>query len=101
MIIKRKMTVTVNDKEYPCYLTMGAYMYLEQETGKSVAQCTTLSDQCVFIWACCKAACEREGIDFPFSVQQFANNLTPEDLIAASETLQEPSPGKGDAEKKA
>lgn len=100
MIVKRKLTVTVNDKEYPCYQTMGAFMYLEQETGKSADQCTTLSDQCVFIWACCRAACEREGIDFPFSVQQFANNLTPEDLVAAVEAQNNPADnGDGDSKK--
>lgn len=79
---KGKITVVVDGKEYPCYQTMGALMLLEQETGKSAEKCTTLSDQCVYIWACCKSACRREGVDFPYTVTEFADAITPDDLTA-------------------
>lgn len=78
--VKRKLTIEIDGKDYPCYQTMGALMLLERETGKSADKCTTLSDQCIFLWACCKSASRREGIDFPYTIEDFADNITPEDL---------------------
>lgn len=80
--IKRKLVIEIDGKNYPCYQTMGALMLLERETGKRAEQCDTLSDQCVFLWACCKSACRREGVEFDYTVEDFADNITPDDLLA-------------------
>lgn len=78
----RKIVVEIDGKKYPCYQTMGALMLLESETGKSADQCTTMTDQVTFLWACCKSASRREGIAFDYSVEDFADNITPDDLFA-------------------
>lgn len=82
-VSKKKVVVEIEGKEYPCFQTMGALMLLEQETGKrDVQECKTLCDLMTFLWACCKSACRREGIPFPYGVDDFADNLSPEDLAA-------------------
>lgn len=83
MTTPRKITIEINGQEYPCYQTMGALMMLERETGKNAADCTTLTDQVVFLWACCKSACRREQVEFPYTIDDFADHLTPEDLTRA------------------
>lgn len=80
--IKKQIMIEIDGKEYPCYITMGAYMLLEQQTGKPATQCTSLTDQITFLWACCKSACGREHIEFGYTLQDFADNLTPEDMAA-------------------
>lgn len=95
-----KIKVEINGTSYPCYQTMGALMLLERETGKSAENCTTLSDQCIFLWACCKSACRREGVDFPYDVETFADNVTPEDLLAWAQAQQEAEAGKEEGAKK-
>lgn len=80
--VNKKLLVEIDGKKYPCYQTMGALMLLERETGKRAEQCDTLSDQCVFLWACCKSACRREGVEFDYTVEDFADNITPDDLVA-------------------
>lgn len=79
---RNKLTVEIDGKSYPCYQTMGALMILEQETGKNASECVSLSDQIVFLWACCKSACRRENVEFPYTIEDFADNLTPDDLVA-------------------
>lgn len=61
----------------------------------------TLSDQVIFLWACCKSACRREKIYFPYTVEDFADNLTPEDLTAATASMLKTDGEDGDGEKKA
>lgn len=77
-----KIIVEIDGKEYPCYITMGAYIILEQETGKNASECVSLSDQITFLWACCKCACNREKIKFDYTLQDFADNLTPDEMAA-------------------
>lgn len=86
----KKAYIEINGKSFPCYQTMGALMILERETGKNAQDCNTISDQVVFIWACCKSACRRENMEFPYTIEDFADNLTPDELATAVQAAQEP-----------
>lgn len=98
---KKFVTIEVDGKDYPCYQTMGALMLLERETGKRAEQCDTLSDQCVFLWACCKSASRREGVQFDYSVEEFADSITPDVLVAWANAMNEAAqPEKESSEKK-
>lgn len=100
--VNKKLLVEIDGKKYPCYQTMGALMLLERETGKRAEQCDTLSDQCVFLWACCKSACRREGVEFDYTIEDFADNITPDDLVAwaNAQALAAGTTESGESEKK-
>lgn len=102
---RKVLYIEIDGKEYPCYQTMGALMLLEQQTGKNASECTTMSDQVVFLWACCKSACRREKVEFPYSVEDFADNITPEDLaswvVAQEREDEREERGEADGSKKA
>lgn len=96
--LKQKVEIEIDGKKYPCYQTMGALLLFEREAGKEVSKITTsITDQCLLLWACCKSASRREGIDFPYSAEDFADNLFPDDVLAAVNRIIEDS-GEGKEE---
>lgn len=105
--LKQKIEIEIDGKKYPCYQTMGALLLFEREAGKEVSKITTsITDQCLLLWACCKSASRREGIDFPYSAEDFADNLFPDDVLAAVNRIIEEKPHpalpeEGGSEKKA
>lgn len=98
--VEKKIMIEIDDKEYPCYVTMGAYVFWEKETGKDVRECTSLTDQITFLWACCKGACCREHIEFNYTLQDFANNITPDDMAAWQAVQPTPDNAVNEPEKK-
>lgn len=53
----------------------------------------------VFLWASCKGACLREKIEFPYTVEDFADNITPEDLMAWAQAQAEEQTENGEEKK--
>ena len=72
--MKKKLTITVDGKEYPCRPTMGAMLRFKQETGREVTQIEPgdLSGLVTYLWCCIRSSCKREGTDFPLSLMDFA-----------------------------
>lgn len=76
-----KQLVTIEDKQYPCYQTMGALLRFKTETGHDVAEMQPgVSDLCTFIYCCIVSACKREGVTFGYSLMDFADAVTPEEM---------------------
>ena len=80
---KKKMTIVVDGKEYPCRPTMGAMLRFKQQTGKDVSEMTgDVSDTATYIWCCVVSACKREGIKFDMQLMDFADAVTEDDMTA-------------------
>ena len=98
-----KVEVIVNGVAYPCRPTMGAMLRFKRETGKEVTEITgDFSDMCAYLWCCVVSACRHDKIDFDYSLMDFADSLTPEDMTAWTNAIAAESVSKesGDGEKK-
>ena len=93
--MKKKLTITVDGKEYPCRPTMGAMLRFKQETGREVTQIEPgdLSGLVTYLWCCIRSSCKREGTDFPLSLMDFADSIDPQDVALWTVSLQEEGAG--------
>lgn len=96
----KRITVVINDVEYPCYFTLGAALEFKQETGReaSEVEASSLTDQGILLYCFCKAACRREKKEFPYTLTDFLDQIT-EDELAAWNTAQAAA-GEGPSKKK-
>lgn len=80
----KRIEIEIEGKKYPCYQTMGAMLRFKEETGREAASITdgALSDMVIFLWCCIRSACRREGIAFDYKVEDFADRMTFEDVVA-------------------
>lgn len=71
------LKIVVDSREYPCYPTLGSCLRFTDKTGKEVAEIKAwqTSLQCVWLWCCVKAACEREKMQFDYECQAFCDNV--------------------------
>lgn len=76
---------------------MGAMLRFKQETGKEVTEIDGgLSDMCTFLWCCIVSACKADGIEFNLSLMDFADSLTPEEMEAWTESVNEKNEAAGE-----
>ena len=76
-------TISLCGKDYPCRQTMGALLRFKQETGRDVTEMRgDLSDACVLLWCCVVSASAADGVEFGYSLTDFADRLSPEALTA-------------------
>lgn len=102
-----KINVTIDGKEYPIKMTMGAMLRFKQETGKEVSEIgDSLTDNATLIWCCIKSACAHDKVKFDISLMDFADSIEVSDvqnivmaLTASSSNKEESEEGGG--EKKA
>lgn len=82
-------TITINGKEYPCRVTMGALLRFQRETGKDASQIgqNDVSDLITLLWCCVVSASKADGVEFSMSVLDFADRLDPEATCSAKATL--------------
>lgn len=76
----KKITIKVNDIEYPCYQTMGAALRFKQETGRDIENMKGTADIATYIYCCVASACRREHKDFDLSLEEFCDSVLIEDL---------------------
>lgn len=95
----KSVEISINGVAYPCSPTMGAMLRFKQQTGREINQIDTssFSDLCTYLWCCVASAAKREGKPFDMSLMDFADNLSPEDMAAWSESIGEDA-DNGDAE---
>ena len=101
----KKIEITINGKAYPCRQTMGAMLRFKQETGKEItATDGGLSDMCTYLWCCvwcCVAsACRVDGIPFDMPLLDFADSISPEDMKAWTDAVNEGQEPDGDGDEK-
>lgn len=75
-------TITINGKEYPCRVTMGAMLRFKRETGKDVSEIcqSDVSDLLTLLWCCVASACAGDGVSFKMGLMDFADRIEPETL---------------------
>lgn len=79
------VTINIKGKHYPCYQTAGAMLRYRRLKGKEAQDIdiTDLDNVAVYLWCCCKSACEREEVDFPYpDDQSMMDCLLMEDIDA-------------------
>jgi hypothetical protein len=89
----KKITISINGKDYPCYMTMGAIVYFKRLSGKDISKLIEgdLEDNLMMIYCVLKAASKAEGVpfdtDFP-TYEDFIVAITPDEM-AGMRTLVE------------
>lgn len=99
-----KINVTIDGKEYPIKMTMGAMLRFKQETGKEVSEIgDSLTDNATLIWCCIKSACAHDKVKFDISLMDFADSIEVSDvqnivmaLTASSSNKEEGEEGGGE-----
>ena len=74
--------ISINGKEYPCRITMGAMMRFKNETGKDVSKMDTtdVTEQVTLLWCCIVSASKADGVEFGIGLMDFADMLDSETL---------------------
>lgn len=87
--------ITLNGKQYPVRLTMGAMLRFKRATGKEVQEIGEDLEQVITFMHCCIAsACKADGIPFDLSVDELADHLSASDVTTFTQQLMaEPSDG--------
>ena len=93
--------ISINGKEYPCRITMGAMLRFKRETGKDASELkeTDVAELVTFLWCCIASASKADDVEFGMSLMDFADQLEPETLTGFYTSMSEDAPA-GDAEKK-
>jgi len=89
-------SISIEGKEYPCLITMGAMLRFKEQTGREVSELSSgsLSELVVFLWCCIASACAKEKVEFGMSVMEFADSIEP-DKIAEFYKDEMEKPGDG------
>ena len=79
-LMAKKIEIIINGKAYPCRQTMGAMLRFKHETDREVTEMDAgaLSDVCTFLWCCVASACKADGIEFGYTLMDFADAIDPE-----------------------
>lgn len=107
----REVTINIQGKSYPCYPTAGAMLRYRRIKGKEASSIdlNDLDNVGTYLFCCCKSACVRDSVEFPFHDEQHMMDcLLTEDIEswgrsvaeAAGETAPDGDAADGDGEKK-
>ena len=93
-----KVTIEIGGVEYPAGVTMGAMLRFKRETGKEVTEIGTgdISLLATYMWCCVVSGCNREGRKFEYTLEDFADNVTPEVVSAWSAATSGAEAGTGE-----
>ena len=94
-------TITINGKQYPFRVTMGALLRFKRETGKDASELgqTDVADLITLLWCCVASASKADGVEFCLDLMDFADQLEPDTLTGFYTAMGEGTTA-GDAEKK-
>ena len=95
-----KVEINVGGVTYPAGTTLGAMLRFKRETGMEVSEigANDLSLLATYMWCCVKSGCNRDGIAFDLTLEDFADRVTPATVQAWSAAIAEDA--GGDVEKK-
>lgn len=96
------LKVIINGEEYQSEPTMGAMLRFKKETGREFNEMdpNNLTDLCTFMWCCVVSAAKREGRDFNLSLIDFADCITPDELLKWNTTVSANREESDDSEEK-
>jgi len=91
-----KVQIIVGKKKYPCRPTLGAMLRFKRETGKEVTEIEngSISDLTAYLYCCIKSASKADGVDFDYSLEDFADALMPADLEKWTNSLMQDADGR-------
>lgn len=92
----KSLRISIDGKDYPCYVTMGAFLEFRNETGREVADALAsggVTDQITWLWSCVRSASRRDGDAMTLSLMEFADMLDPETLSAWASASADDSAG--------
>lgn len=74
-----KTEITIDNKTYPCRLTMGAYLRYKRETGKDFTEDKVdNASVCTLMWCSAVSSTKHDlQMDFPLSLEEFADSIDP------------------------
>lgn len=74
--------IQIKGIEYPCRVTMGAMLRYKRESGEDISKLKddNMEALVLFLWCCVKSACNADGVDFLYNVDEFADALSPQEL---------------------
>ena len=83
------LEIVVNGKTYPCRQTMGAMLRFKRETGKeaSAIGADSVTDLVTYLWCCVLSACKHDGVEFTYTLEDFADSLTMEDVTKWTDAI--------------
>ncbi len=75
----KKNTIQLDGKEYPIRQTNGAALLFKEQTGKEITEISqeALTEWFTYLWCCVKSACRAEGVEFGYSLMDFADRTSP------------------------
>lgn len=77
------MKVNVGGTDYPCRPTMGAMLRFKRETGRDIMEMNNdVVDTVTYLWCCVASACAADGVEFGYSLQDFADRVEPSQMNA-------------------
>lgn len=79
---KVQPVVVVDGKTYPCDLTMGALLRYKREEGEEIHEIEEgeVCKMMTLMWCCVKSSCSRDKVNFDMSLEEFADNVNPQDV---------------------
>ena len=86
------MRITIDGREYPCYVTMGAFLDFRDETGAEAQDriaSGNMTDMVTWLWACTRSASRREGNPMELGLRDFADRLGVDELNAWAAAMAE------------
>ena len=88
--------ITINGRDYPVRMVMGALLLFRHETGKDASQLDTesLEEMLRLMWCCAKCASQAEGTAFDMDFETFCNSITPQDVAAWNADMAAADEGK-------
>ena len=94
----KEIYIELDGKQLPCRPTMGAMLRFKRETGKEVTEIGTgdISLLATYMWCCVVSGCNREGRKFEYTLEDFADNVTPDVVSAWSAATSGAEAGTGE-----
>lgn len=91
-----RIAVKINGEEYPCYFTFGAGLNFKQLTGHDISKMdmTDTVELGTLLYCQCAAACRREKKEFKYSLEDFLDQITDEDMLSMSREVDDTSKKK-------
>lgn len=82
MIAMGTVEVKIGGRAYPCRMTMGAMLRYRRLTGKEVSEMQngSVSELATLLYCCTASACSADGVEFGMSLDEFCDNIGPEDM---------------------
>ena len=86
----KEVKIKIHGREYPCMITLGAFLRYNHETGKDTPEIAgnDITAMVTFLWCCTASTCNDKKVDFDISLMDFADALTLDQLEECKSNLE-------------